>query len=172
MFCSKCGNEIPEGMQVCAFCGTPVNRNMNGEQTNSQQGVYKEGNPDYSGQNTSGNGYTNGTYQNNPNQSYNYANNNGYGTPQNMDGGATGLAIASLILGIIALLLGCCSPFKLVMFIIAALSIIFGILSIQKSQSGHGMAVAGIVCSIIGLVANIIYIVLGFGLLSAFFSYL
>ena len=39
MFCRKCGQQIPDGMFVCGYCGTPVeqNPNGNGNQQESRQ---------------------------------------------------------------------------------------------------------------------------------------
>lgn len=158
MFCKKCGNEIPEGAQVCGYCGTAVNQNTAQDQNGRQGGIYGEGAPSYSGQTGNTNNYT-----------YNNGS-SGYGTPQNMDGGSTGLAIASMILGIIALLFGCCAVHMVVTIFCVVLSIVFGILSIHKGSQGKGMAVAGIVCSIIALVVQIVIIVLGLGLMTMLFT--
>ena len=57
--------------------------------------------------------------------------------------GSMGLGIASMVLGILALVTCCCwyiaGP-------LAAISLILGIIGI-KSESGKGMAIAGVVCS-------------------------
>lgn len=165
MFCTKCGNEIPEGAQVCGYCGAAVNQNTAPNQNDRQGGIYGESAPSYSGQSPETNNYTynNGSYQNIPGG-------NGYGTPQNMDGGSTGLAIASMILGIVALLVGCCAVYKVVTILCAVFSIVFGVLSMQKGPQGKGMAIAGIVCSIIALVVQIVIIAIGVGLMSVIFS--
>ena len=47
----------------------------------------------------------------NPDNPYTYG-----GTPQNMDEGANGLGIASMILGIVAILLACCAGGKWLTF--------------------------------------------------------
>ena len=51
----------------------------------------------------------------NPDNPYTYG-----GTPQNMDEGANGLGIASMILGIVAILLACCAGGKWLTFFVAA----------------------------------------------------
>ena len=74
-----------------------------------------------------------------PNNSYFYG-----GTPQNMDGGANGMAIASMVLGIIAVLLSCCSGTRWLTVIVAVVGIVFGILALQKKEfNNRGMAIAG-----------------------------
>lgn len=84
------------------------------------------------------------------------------GTPQNMDGGANGMAIASMVLGIIAVLLSCCSGTRWLTVIVAVVGIVFGILALQKKEfNNRGMAIAGIVCSIVALVMGLILILLG-----------
>ena len=159
MFCSKCGKEIADNSQVCGYCGTPVTaRTSYGQQNtqNTQQSVYGEPKPSYTGQSQ--------------NQSYSYQNgqyqNTGYGAPQNMDGGATGLGIASMVLGIVSLLLSCCASTWWLTLLAAVLSIVFGILSIQKNSGGKGMAIAGIICSIISLVIGIIVLIVGAALIT------
>ena len=106
MFCRKCGKQIPDGVFVCGYCGTPVeqNPNSNGNQQGGGQNIYGESAPSYSGQSVnpsygqnSGYGYqpnqSNQPYQQNqpyrsnpgyeiqPNPSY--SSNQGYGAPQN-----------------------------------------------------------------------------------------
>lgn len=202
MFCNKCGKEISEGAQVCGYCGTPVNQNQAENQQYSQQQVYGEHAPSYSGQSPNpsysnpnnqyqnqsyqtnqyqSNSYQSSQYQSNPYQDNQYQNNQyqnnqyqngtyGYGTPQNMDGGATGLGVASLILGIVSLLIGCCASTWWLTLLVAVLSIVFGILSIQKNNSGKGMAIAGIICSVIAIVFMLIVIVAGVALSAWLFS--
>lgn len=182
MFCNKCGKEIADGMQVCGYCGNPVGENQaaGGQMSGSQ--VYGEPAPSYSGysQNFSSqnNQYQNNSYQNNQYQGNSYQNSQyqyqngqyGYGTPQNMDGGATGLAVASMVLGIVALLIGCCASTWWFTVIVAVISIVLGILALQKKSSGRGMAIAGIVCSAIALVFMIIVICAGVALATWIYS--
>lgn len=164
MFCRKCGNEIPGNATVCGFCGTPVSQdgNYNGNHQAGQQNIYGEPAASYSGQSQE-NSYS---YQN-PYQNGMYNPNQGYGTPQNMDGGATGMAIASLVLGIVALLLSCCANIWWLTATVAILGIVFGVLSLsKKSGSGRGMAIAGIVCSGIALIIEIVILIIGVALVS------
>jgi hypothetical protein len=71
-----------------------------------------------------------------------------------------GLAVASLVLGILSILLF----FTVVPpFILGGLAVIFGIIGLSKAAQGapnKGLAVAGLVCGAIGLVAAIAFIAL------------
>lgn len=72
------------------------------------------------------------------------------------------LAIVGMVLGIISILAGCCGWYSL---ILAIPGLICSILS--RKQSKTGMAVAGIVCSIVGIVLGIIMTIFAFGILAA-----
>jgi hypothetical protein len=82
----------------------------------------------------------------------------GFRTPPE-SGKQSGLATASLVLGILALVFAMCYGIGIIM---AIPGLILGILSLKKiratGQQGHGMAVAGIVMSSIGLVVGVLTI--------------
>lgn len=65
-----------------------------------------------------------------------------------------GLGIASMVLGILALLItliSCCfAPLLILSGIMGLVSIILGIMAIAKKR-GKGMGIAGLICSIVGL---------------------
>lgn len=63
---------------------------------------------------------------------------------------SSGFSVASMLLGIIGLLLGC----VIVGFIPAVIGLILGIVALAKGSSGKGMAIAGVVCSIIGILIS------------------
>ena len=73
-----------------------------------------------------------------------------------------GFGIASMVLGIIALLitlLSCCLPFMLILSgLLGLLSIIFGIIAIAKKR-GKGMGIAGLICSVVGLLLAIVILI-------------
>ena len=82
------------------------------------------------------------------------------------DGKANGLQIASLVLGIISILLCCCY---------GAPSVIMGIIGLVcgikgNKENKNGVGTAGIVCSIIGLIFGVIsliyYFIVGAAILS------
>lgn len=68
-----------------------------------------------------------------------------------------GLAIASMILGIVSIVFGLCYGVGIVFGII---SLVFAIISKKASEGKFsGMALAGLICSIIGIVISIVVIV-------------
>ena len=71
--------------------------------------------------------------------------------------GSNGYAIASLVLGILSIPLGCCYGFGIILSILA---IIFGIVS-KKSSGGRlsGMAIGGIICAVLGIITSLFMIV-------------
>ena len=92
-----------------------------------------------------------------------------------MDEGANGLGIASMILGIVAILLACCAGGKWLTFFVAAAGLILGIIALQKPKYGssRGMALAGVICSVIALLMKIIVIILlGVGIGSFLYSHM
>ncbi len=119
--------------------------------------------------------------QNNYNEQYNQysqpvdnnANQYGYNQPQQYNSpyynqqypqyteqpeNGKGFAIASLVIGILSLTC-CCGS-----FIPSILGLVFGIVSKKRQPENNGMAVAGIVLSIIGIVFSIIYLIFLFAL--------
>lgn len=83
----------------------------------------------------------------------------------NESGGGAGFAITSMVLGIVALVTSCCIPY--LPALLALLGVIFAGVSLSGKKAGKGMAIAGLVCSIISLVPTIIVIVSGAALMSS-----
>ena len=77
---------------------------------------------------------------------------------------SVGLSVAAMVLGICSLVLGCC--FWYVSIPCAVVGVILGGVSLSKKKGGKGMAVAGVVTSIVGLVPAIIGIAMGGSLLA------
>lgn len=75
-----------------------------------------------------------------------------------------GLSIASMVLGIIALVLFCipyvCIPCGLI-------GLILGGVALATKKAGKGMAIAGLVCSIIGIAIYVICLIAGASLLAS-----
>lgn len=102
--------------------------------------------------------------QNNQNQYYNqsqYGQNQYYNQPQRQ--GANKLAIASFVISILSVILCCCSPY--VMIIGGITSITLAVLSKRDTGRMHGLAIAGLVISIIFLVLAILTLIMGVFLL-------
>ncbi len=122
MFCPICGRENNDNAMFCEGCGNA----LNGAQQAPQQNAYQQ------------DPYQQNAYQPNYNQA-----------PAPAQPGK-GLAIASLVLGIISFL---CFP-----AITGTLGIIFGGVAKSKGFKG-GMATAGIVCGVIGVALWLIMLI-------------
>ena len=105
------------------------------------------------------NNYNNGQndYQNNTQDQYNQAPSDPYGQPGGYDPYNTtpvpqsnGMAVGSLVLGILSIV-GCC--FWYVAVVLAIIGLILGVMAKKKNPSG--MATAGIILSAIDLVISI-----------------
>lgn len=116
--------------------------------------------PDYQQYNPNGYQQNNqNPYQNNPNpypnNQYQYNQYQQYQAP--IQPQSNGMAIASMIMGILGVLLGCCLWYFTIPLAIAGL--VLGIVVIKKKKGGRNLAIVGIVlCSlsiIIGIVAGI-----------------
>jgi hypothetical protein len=130
MFCKNCGTQCADNAGFCPNCGTAL--------TQEEQPVYQQ------------------PVMEQPIQQPVYQ------QPvmeQPVQQPGKGLAIASLVLGIVSLL---CFP-----FITGILAIIFGAVAKNKGYIG-GMATAGIVCGIIGLLAWVGMMVAGVGSITQF----
>lgn len=75
-----------------------------------------------------------------------------------------GISVASLVLGIIAFCTGCC--FWYVTVPCGLISLILGLVSVNKKHRGSGMGIAGIVLSILSLVACAIMLLTGLSLIA------
>ena len=71
--------------------------------------------------------------------------------------GGKGLAVASMVLGIISLV---CFCWWYISVVAAIIGLILGIVSLRGQKPGRGMAIAGIVTSAIGLVLMVIFLIL------------
>ena len=78
------------------------------------------------------------------------------------------LAIVSLVLGILAIVIGCCFTWLGIILGIAA--IVCGVLA--NKQGKTGLATAGIICGAVGLVFAIIWLILGAVMGAALTDYL
>ena len=72
----------------------------------------------------------------------------------NVPGNASGVQIASLVLGIISIVFGCC--YGLPSIILGVIGLICAI--IGNKENKHGIGTAGLVCSIIGIIAGICWL--------------
>lgn len=122
MICQKCGKELNENFQVCPYCGSPIQQDVNIQQNASYN--YRNQQMPQSG-------------------SYSYGNQSNYAQQPKKK---NTIGILSLILGIAGLLLSC----VIVGIVPAIASVVLGIIGIVKNN-GKGQSIAGIVCGIIGI---------------------
>ena len=101
-------------------------------------------------------------YMQDPNQFYGQV--NGNGVPQPSDEGI-GCSIASMVLGIIAILISCC--FYPLAFVLAIIGLILGAVGLKKG-AGRGMAITGIILSILSIAIAIFVIAFAFSFASVF----
>ena len=71
--------------------------------------------------------------------------------------GGSGMAIASMVLGICSIVFSCIWYLTAILSIIG---IVLAIVSLKQQKPGRGMAIAGLVTSIIGIILAIIFILL------------
>ncbi|MDE6746126.1 MAG: DUF4190 domain-containing protein, partial [Oscillospiraceae bacterium] len=91
-----------------------------------------------------------------------YAAPQGYGVPYQPQQ-STGMAVASLVLGIVSICTGLFMFAFPVLFLVPIIGIILGIVFKSKKLSvGKGMSTAGIITSVIGLILPILFVVLIF----------
>ena len=141
MYCTNCGNYNPEEAKTCSACGTPIGTTNGATQENATSG-YQPYNPQ---QNY---GQTSCAPQQNSH-------------PTEIPG--KGAGVASLVLGIVSLVLFCVYFFSIPAGIAG---IITGCISVSKAKAvgaKSGMGVAGIVCSVIGMLIAILVIVAAAG---------
>lgn len=69
-------------------------------------------------------------------------------------GGGPGLAIASMVLGIVSVTI-CCGGW--IGLIAAILAIILGGVALKKQTKGRGMGIAGVACGIVGVVFYLLW---------------
>lgn len=79
----------------------------------------------------------------------------------------SGLAIASMVLGIVALVVSC---FGWAGVVCGILGVILGGVAIAGHKGGKGMAIAGLVCGIVALIPSIIVIATATSIASFFSS--
>ena len=84
---------------------------------------------------------------------------NPYGQPQPGQGGGQGLAIASLVLGILSLVC-CCTVYP--SLIMGIVSFVLSLVVLIQKKPGKGMAIAGLICSGIAIVFLIIILIFSF----------
>ncbi len=185
VFCTQCGSENSAEAKFCANCGSKLEPHASAQETTQPQttdNVYAEGLPQEEAapayekvteaeeikpepipeeiqinyDNVQGNFSADGSNEytstySNPSAQYNSS----VPTAEVVNGGNIGVAIASLVCGILSLVCCCLSWFS---FVLAVAAIVLGIITLVKKYDGKGMAIAGIVTAGIGIFIFIICI--------------
>lgn len=149
--CTYCGSENPAHAKFCSNCGVSLQ-------------VTEEINIDY--------GPAEETYQDNVQyETYSNSQSQYYSEPfaaeaeQKLGGGYIGIAIASMVCGIISILCCCMWLFGMLLSIAA---IVLGIVAIVQKYDGKGMAVAGIVTGGVGFILSAFWLlVMGLNTITA-----
>jgi len=81
--------------------------------------------------------------------------------------GGSGFAIASMVLGIVALVMSCC--FYFISIPCAVVGVVLGAVSLAGQKPGKGMAIAGLITSALSILLFLIFSVV-FAVLVAAFS--
>lgn len=116
------------------------------------------------GQNESANSTPSETVQSYTDYSQNHGNNQPYQQYDPMNGqqpqGGKGMATASMVLGIVAIVGACCCTY--VGIICGVIAVILGIISKKQQREGASMALAGIICGAIGGVIGLVTMIINF----------
>ena len=122
-------NPYPQGV------GQQVNYRQNsGQQMNYQQTAYEQA-----------------VNKNNNADKVNYS--GGYVQPGTNDG-SYGMSIAGMILGIVSIVFSCASCIS---FVLGVVGVVLSAVALSANSKGKEMAIAGVICSIIGIFASIVW---------------
>ncbi|MBD5547400.1 MAG: zinc-ribbon domain-containing protein [Lachnospiraceae bacterium] len=185
IYCTQCGNENEETSKFCRNCGARL-QSPNTQEPDKQEDVVlssEETMPVYekitdaeeqkpapvlSQDEITINSYSGSEQQNNSNSSsantnpyYDVQSPQYYSSNQNetmQGGGHIGVAIASLVCGILSII---CCCFSLFSGALAVAAVVLGIITLCAKYDGKGMAIAGIITGGIGFLIVIAMLVIG-----------
>lgn len=154
IFCPKCGTSMEGSKNCCPCCGTTVNESqgIHNSQLISPPQQNTNGIPPY---NQNQFGQQNGPFMQQPQfgqmppNPLQYENYNQY---QKNDGVYQGCAVTGMILGILSIIMCCTFWFDIILGIAGLVLSIIGL----KSKQGQGFSIAGICCSIAGMLFAIV----------------
>lgn len=91
--------------------------------------------------------------------------------PQNDNKGSVGLAVTSMILGILGFLMSCCVP--VLPIVMCIIGLLMGIAALVKKHSGKGMAIAGVILNgLTVLIAAVVLLVFGAAMVPSMMGYM
>ena len=177
MYCDKCGATYDDTAAFCPNCGQPNAMAQAGADQLFQNQPYQDpaaqpyqdpaaqpyqdpAAQPYQDPGFQNQPYPNQTFQNQPSQAPAYPNNQqayapGYQQPyvQPVQKASNGMSVAALVCGILGIVGGFIPIVMYFTLVLSILGIVFGVKGMKKSKetgTGHGLAVAGLVCGIIG----------------------
>ena len=139
MFCPNCGTQNADGTAFCAGCGS----NLSAQQAPVQQPVYQQP------------AYQQPAYQQPV-----------YRQPASVPG--KGLGVTGMVLGIVALVLFCYAYISIPCAIIGAALSGVSMKKAQEAGMKNGLAVAGLVCSVVALAICVVYLILAAAAIAEF----
>ena len=122
-------NPYPQGVGQQVNYRQNSGQQMNYQQTAYEQAVNKKNNAD----------------------KVNYS--GGYVQPGTNDG-SYGMSIAGMILGIVSIVFSCASCIS---FVLGVVGVVLSAVALSANSKGKEMAIAGVICSIIGIFASIVW---------------
>ena len=141
-------NPYPQGV------GQQVNYQQNSrQQANYDQNNYWHDNwqADHGRNDHQQTAYEQAVNKNNNADKVNYS--GGYVQPGTNDG-SYGMSIAGMILGIVSIVFSCTSCIS---FVLGVVGVVLSAVALSANSKGKEMAIAGVVCSIIGIFASIVW---------------
>ena len=131
---------------------------MNYQQNRTQQANYDQNNywhnnwkADYGRNDHQQTAYEQAVNKNNNADKVNYS--GGYVQPGTNDG-SYGMSIAGMILGIVSIVFSCASCIS---FVLGVVGVVLSAVALSANSKGKEMAIAGVICSIIGIFASIVW---------------
>lgn len=151
-------NPYPQGVGQQVNYQQNSGQQMNYQQNNAQQANYNQNNyrnnnwqADHGRNDHQQTAYEQAVNKNNNADKVNYS--GGYVQPGTNDG-TYGMSIAGMILGIVSIVFSCTSCIS---FVLGVVGVVLSAVALSANGKGKEMAIAGVICSIIGIFASIVW---------------
>lgn len=151
-------NPYPQGVGQQVNYQQNSGQQMNYQQNNAQQANYDQNNyrnnnwqADHGRNDHQQTAYEQAVNKNNNADKVNYS--GGYVQPGTNDG-TYGMSIAGMILGIVSIVFSCTSCIS---FVLGVVGVVLSAVALSANGKGKEMAIAGVICSIIGIFASIVW---------------
>lgn len=151
-------NPYPHGIGQQVNYQQNSGQQMNYQQNSTQQANYDQNNywhnnwqADHGRNDHQQTAYEQAVNKNNNADKVNYS--GGYVQPGTNDG-SYGMSIAGMILGIVSIVFSCTSCIS---FVLGVVGVVLSAVALSANSKGKEMAIAGVICSIIGIFASIVW---------------